>query len=52
MRLDQGPFLLVQGDKASSLENISTLTLLTGGFKLIDGQTDKIDLFNRRIVLA
>ena len=52
MRLDQGPFLLVQGDKASSPGSISTLTLPAGGIELIDGQTDKIDLFNRRIVLA
>jgi len=61
MCLDQGPFLLVQGDKETSLENISSLMLQTGGIKLIDvfgkaeqlsGQIDEIDLLNRRIVLA
>lgn len=61
MCLDQGAFLLVQGEEETSLDNISTLIPVANGIKLIDVfgkvsevtcRIDEIDLLNKRIVLA
>jgi predicted RNA-binding protein len=61
MCLDQGSFLLVQGDDEASLEHVATLLPGAAGLKLVDvygqsreipGTIEEIDLLNRRMVLA
>lgn len=61
MCLNDGPFLLVQNDKETPLEDVASLLVNSGGLRLIDvfgkqrdveGQIQEVDLMNRRIVLA
>ncbi|ORJ62428.1 CooT family nickel-binding protein [Geothermobacter hydrogeniphilus] len=61
MCLDNGPLLLVQGDKERTLDNVASLLPLDGKVKLVDvfgkieeiaGRIEEIDLLNNRIVLA
>ena len=61
MCLDQGAFLLINGDEEQSLENVATLIPGKSSLKLIDiygktreilGAVEEIDFLNKRIVLA
>jgi len=61
MCMDHGSFLLIDGDKEISLENISSVTIVGNELRMIDifgktsdrdGRISEIDLLNRRIVLA
>ena len=61
MCLDQGSFLLINGDEEKSLENVATMIPGKSSLKLIDiygktsevmGAVDEIDFLNKRIVLA
>ena len=61
MCLTQGSFLLINGDKETSLENVATLIPGKTSLKLIDiygktsevdGIIDEIDFLNNRIVLV
>ena len=61
MCLNQGSFLLINGDEEKSLENVATLIPGKSSLKLIDiygktsevvGIVDEIDFLNNRIVLA
>ena len=60
MCIDNGPFLLVQGDQEESLAEINSILVLADGLKLIDvygktrsitGKISEIDLLERRIVI-
>ena len=60
MCIDQGPFLLVQGEQEESLADVNAILVADGGLKLIDvygksrtlsGRIHEIDLLGRRIVL-
>ena len=60
MCIDNGPFLLVQGDQEESLAEINSILVLADGLKLIDvygktrsiiGKISEIDLLERRIVV-
>lgn len=61
MCMDHGSFLLINGDREISLENISSVMVVGNELKMIDifgktsdldGRISEIDLLNRRIVLA
>jgi predicted RNA-binding protein len=61
MCMDHGSFLLIDGDREISLENISSLMIVGNELRMIDifgktsdldGRIAEIDLLNRRIVLA
>lgn len=61
MCMNDGPFLLVEGDRESALDDIASLLVLNGQLRLVDvfgkqrelaGSIQEIDLLNRRIVLA
>lgn len=61
MCLDQGAFLLIDGNDEKSLENVATLIPGVTSLKLIDvygktsevvGVIDEIDFLNKRIVLV
>lgn len=61
MCMDHGSFLLIDGDREVSLENISSVMVVGNELKMIDiygktsdrdGRIVEIDLLNRRIVLA
>lgn len=60
MCIDNGPFLLVQGDQEESLAEINSILVLADGLKLVDvygktrtitGKISEIDLLERRIVI-
>lgn len=60
MCIDNGPFLLVQGDQEESLAEINSILVLAAGLKLVDvygktrtitGKISEIDLLERRIVI-
>lgn len=60
MCIDNGPFLLVQGDQEESLAEINSILVLADGLKLVDvygktrsitGKISEIDLLERRIVV-
>ncbi|MHB1399291.1 MAG: CooT family nickel-binding protein [Trichloromonadaceae bacterium] len=59
--MDHGSFVLINGDREISLENISSVTIVGNELRMIDifgktsdldGRISEIDLLNRRIVLA
>lgn len=61
MCMNDGPFLLVDGDREIALDDIASLLTLNGQLRLVDvfgkqrdltGSISEIDLLNRRIVLA
>lgn len=61
MCMDNGPFLLVQGEKETPLDHTASILAAKDAVKLVDlvGQTTvlkgtiiEIDLLNRRIVLS
>ncbi len=61
MCLDQGAFLLINGNDEKSLENVATLIPGVTSLKLIDiygktsevvGVIDEIDFLNKRIVMV
>lgn len=61
MCMDHGSFVLINGDREISLENISSVTIVGNELRMIDifgktsdldGRISEIDLLNRRIVLA
>ncbi|PLX77747.1 MAG: hypothetical protein C0615_04845 [Desulfuromonas sp.] len=61
MCFNQGHFLLVQGDKETSLENVATVIPGKEGLKMIDiygksnefaGTIEEIDFLNNRIVVS
>lgn len=60
MCIDNGPFLLVQGDQEESLAEINSILVLADGLKLVDvygktrtltGKINEIDLLERRVVI-
>ena len=60
MCIDNGPFLLVQGDQEESLAEINSILVLADGLKLVDvygktrtltGKINEIDLLARRVVI-
>jgi predicted RNA-binding protein len=61
MCLNGGPFLLVQNDQETPLEDVASVVITGGQLRLIDifgkhrdlpGVIQEIDLMNQRIVLA
>lgn len=61
MCMDNGPFLLIQGEEETSLEHVASILVREGGLRLIDlvgkttditGTIVEVDLMNGRIVLA
>lgn len=61
MCLNGGPFLLVQNDQETPLEDVASVVITDGRLRLIDifgkhrdlpGVIQEIDLMNQRIVLA
>lgn len=61
MCLNDGHFLLVQGETESPLEDVASLLVVKGGLRLIDvfgkhrdisASIQEIDFLNNRIVLA
>jgi len=61
MCLNDGHFLLVQGESETALQDIASLLVVNGGLRLIDvfgkhrdiaASIQEIDLLNNRIVLA
>ena len=61
MCLNDGPFLLIENNNETALEDVASLMVLAGKLRVIDvfgkqrdidGSIQEIDLMNRRIVLA
>ena len=61
MCLNDGPFLLIENDRETSLDDVASLMVTAGKIRLIDvfgkhreldGHIEEVDLMNRRIVLA
>lgn len=61
MCLNDGHFLLVQGEAETALEDVASLLVVNGGLRLVDvfgkhrdiaAAIQEIDLLNNRIVLA
>ena len=61
MCLNDGPFLLIQEERETPLQDVASLVVSDGRLRLIDvfgkqsdvaGSIREIDLLNRRIVLA
>lgn len=61
MCLNDGHFLLVQGETETSIENVASLLVVNSGLRLVDvfgkhrdiaAVIQEIDLLNNRIVLA
>ncbi len=61
MCFNDGPFLLIQDDQETALEDVASVLALPGKVRLVDvfgkhrdvvGSIQEIDLLNSRIVLA
>ena len=61
MCLNDGPFLLIENDRETPLDDVASLLVKGGKVQLIDvfgkqreldGEIQEVDLLNRRIVLA
>ncbi|MDH3998835.1 MAG: CooT family nickel-binding protein [Desulfuromonadales bacterium] len=61
MCLDDGPFLLIQNEQETPLEDVASVLALPGKVRLIDvfgkhkdvdGSIQEIDILNRRITLG
>lgn len=61
MCLNDGPFLLVENERETLLDDVASLLVTAGRLRLIDvfgqhrdidGDIQEVDLMNRRIVLA
>ncbi|MDT8441528.1 MAG: CooT family nickel-binding protein [Desulfuromonadales bacterium] len=59
--MNDGPFLLIEGDRQTALDDVASLLVRDGQLRLVDvfgkqrdlaGSIQEIDLLNRRIVLA
>ena len=61
MCLNDGPFLLIENNQETPLDDVASLLVLAGKLRVVDvfgkhkdldGDIQEIDLMNRRIVLA
>ena len=61
MCIDDGPFLLVQGDQEESLAEINSILVLADGLRLVDvygrsrtvkGVISEIDLLGHRVLIG